>query len=111
MLSFFMLGSNKPAEEIAIEISDLPVAEKEAVVSANISRGDDSTLNTNAKSVNEELKTLCGTKGLDFIEHKNIDTTKHLNVSDLHLKRMGTVLLAKKHIDVMMGLNKINTQL
>ena len=92
------LGTDKPAQAIVNEISDLAVTlrngENEVVVSAIISRGDNSTLNEKAKAVNEELKIVCETNDLDFIEHENIDETKHLNGSSLHLNRMGTVLLA-----------------
>ena len=96
------LGTNKPAEEIATEICDLAAdlrnGTNEVVVSAIIFRGDDSTLNTKAKTVNEKLKTLCGENGLDFIEHQNIDATKHLNGSALHLKGMGAALFANNLI-------------
>ena len=95
------LGTNKPAEEIATEIylaADLRNGVNEVVVSAIISRGDDSMLNTKAKTVNEKLKTLCGENSLDLIEHQNINATKHLNGSALHLNRMGTVLLANNLI-------------
>ena len=92
------LGTNKPAQAIANEISDLAVTlrngENEVAVSAIISRGDNSTLNEKAKAVNEELRTVCETNDLDFIEHENNDETKHLNGSSLHQNRMGTVLLA-----------------
>ena len=95
-------GTNKPAEEIATEICDLAAdlrnGTNEVVVSAIISRCDDSTLITKAKTVNEKLKTLCGENGLDFIEHQNINSTKHLNRSALHLNRIGTVLLANNLI-------------
>ena len=92
------LGTNKPAEDIANEINDLAVdlrnGENEVVVSAIIPRGDDLALNEKGKVVNQELKALCETNDLDFIDHQNIDETKHLNGSALHLNRMGTVLLA-----------------
>ena len=63
-------------------------------MSAIIPRGDDLALNEKGKVVNQELKALCETNDLDFIDHQNIDETKHLNGSALHLNRMGTVLLA-----------------
>ena len=92
------LGTNKPAEDIANEINDLAVdlrnGENEVVVSAIIPRGDDLALNEKGKVVNQELKALCETNDLDFIDHQNIDETKHLNGSALHLNRMGTALLA-----------------
>ena len=115
------LATNKPAEEIAVEITNLAIhlqnRENKITISAIISWGDDSALNMKAKAVNEYLKIMYNAKDLDLIEHQNIDVVKHLNGRALHLNRMGKVSLANnitnisKCNDMMMGLDIISTQI
>lgn len=64
----------------------------EVVVSGIIARGEIS-LDRRREKVNFILEDLCSEKKLNFINHCNIEATKHLNRSKLHLNNLGDTIL------------------
>ncbi len=86
----------KSEVEIAQGIVDLACHIKrhdiEVVVSGIIARGD-KHLDRKREKVNFILEDLCSEKKLIFIDHPNIEATKHLNRSQLHLNNLGDTIL------------------
>ena len=64
----------------------------EVVVSGVIARGE-KHLDKKREKVNFILEDLCSEKKLTFIDHPNIEATKHLNRSKLHLNSLGDTIL------------------
>ena len=64
----------------------------EVVVSGIIARGE-KYLDKKREKVNFILEDLCSEKKLTFIDHPNIEATKHLNRSKLHLNSLGDTIL------------------
>ena len=62
-----------------------------AVVSALLPRNDN--LDQKRISVKKHLQNECNQRNLAFIHHDNIEKTKHLNKSGLHVNSIGIKLL------------------
>ena len=78
------LGSKKTASQIARSISELAMSLKDndnsVIVSGIVPRNDN--LNNKATEVNNRLLLMCKERKTPFFAHsKNIDSSKHLNVS------------------------------
>ena len=90
-LSLKLNNEQKSELQIANEIFELAKSIKEngieVVISGLLPRGD--RLETNRKRVNLILADLCTENNYAFLEHPNIDPSKHLNSSKVHLNRMG----------------------
>ena len=86
----------KSEDEIAQGIVDLAdhirSHDIEVVVSGVIARGE-KYLDKKREKVNFILEDLCSEKKLTFIDHPNIEATKHLNRSKLHLNSLGDTIL------------------
>eukprot|EP00112_Aurelia_sp_Birch-Aquarium-sp1_P009895 Seg2143.1 transcript_id=Seg2143.1/GoldUCD/mRNA.D3Y31 product="hypothetical protein" protein_id=Seg2143.1/GoldUCD/D3Y31 len=86
--------AEKSAVQIAHEIIELAnemrVNGTEVVISGLVPRGDE--FETKRKRVNLILADLCSENDYAFIEHTNIDASKHLNQSRIHLNRTGANL-------------------
>ena len=86
--------AEKSAVQIAHEIIELAnemrMNDTEVVISGLVPRGDD--FETKRKRVNLILADLCSENDYAFIEHTNIDASKHLNQSLIHLNRTGANL-------------------
>ena len=90
MLPFEPIIFNLP---ISITIEDLEDDDDdEVVVSGVIARGE-KYLDKKREKVNFILEDLCSEKKLTFIDHPNIEATKHLNRSKLHLNSLGDTVL------------------
>ena len=92
----------KEAEQIAREIYDLAEdieAENITVAISELTPRADSEQNqVKSAAVNVELGRLCARGRIPLIKHNNIDATKHLNGSKLHLNKYGTSLLARNYV-------------
>ena len=90
-LSLKLNNEQKSELQIANEIFELAKSIKEngieVVISGLLPRGD--RLETNRKRVNLILADLCTENNYAFLEHPNIDPSKHLNSSKVHLNKMG----------------------
>ena len=87
--------------EIANEIIDLAkscIQENNTVFVSSITPRYDK-LNQKAQDVNGYLEKECNARNIGFINHNNINITRHLNESKLHLNEMGTGILAKNFIN------------
>ena len=84
----------KSADQIAQEIielaSEMRVNNTEVVIAGIVPRGDD--LETKRKRVNLILAGLCSENDYAFIEHTNIDASKHVSQSQIHLNWAGANL-------------------
>ena len=60
------------------------------IISSIIPRGDQ--LQQKAVNVNRELKELCASKNIRYIDHGNIHPKNHLNRSKLHFNFHGNTL-------------------
>ena len=84
----------KSEVQIAQEIIELANETRqngtEVVISGLVPRGDE--YETKCKRVNFILADLCSENNYVFIEHTNIDASKHLNQSLIHLNRAGAKL-------------------
>ena len=93
---------NKEAEQIAREIYDLAQDIEARNITVAISeltpRADSEQNQVKSAAVNVELGRLCTNGRIPLIKHNNIDATKHLNCSRLHLNNHGTSLLAGNYI-------------
>ena len=93
---------NKEAEQIAREIYDLAQDIEARNITVAISeltpRADSEQNQVKNAAVNVELGRLCTSGRIPLIKHNNIDATKHLNGSRLHLNNHGTSLLAGNYI-------------
>ena len=74
----------------------LSTKENDVMVSGLCKRGDD--LNKKIKQVNSILKKKCNQMGMFYICNENIDESKHLNGSKLHLNREGDSMLASNFL-------------
>ena len=90
-------SSNSTPTEIATNIMDLAVDINkklnqlcDVIISSIIARGDQ--LQQKAFNVNKELKELCASKNIRYIEHSNIHPRNHLNWSKLHFSCHGNTL-------------------
>ena len=83
--------AEKSEVQIAHEIIDLAnemrLNDTEVVISGLVPRGDEYEMKR--KRVNLILADLCSENNYAFIEHTNIDASKHLNKSLIHLNRAG----------------------
>ena len=91
------LSGDSTATEIATNIMDLAVDVKEnvnrscdVIISSTIPRGYQ--LQQKAFNVNKELKELCASENIRYIEHGNIHSRNHLNRSKLHFNFHGNTL-------------------
>ena len=93
---------NKEAEQIAREIYDLAQDIEARNITVAISeltpRADSEQNQVKNAAVNVELGRLCTSGRISLIKHNNIDATKHLNGSRLHLNNHGTSLLVGNYI-------------
>ena len=64
----------------------------DVVISGLCPRGDE--YNDKATKVNEHLESICNSRNIGFMKNENIDATRHLNNSKLHLNRKGDAILA-----------------
>ena len=79
--------------EMALSLS---TKENDVMVSGLCKRGDD--LNKKIKQVNSILKKKFNQMGMFYISNENIDESKHLNGSKLHLNREGDSMLASNFL-------------
>ena len=91
------LRSETSAETVANNISKVALSlQKEnatILISGICPRGDD--LNEKAHKVNEKLKDICNSRNIGYINNNNLEASKHLNNSKLHLNRYGDSVLAR----------------
>ena len=99
------LSSDCTPTEIATNIMDLAVDVKknlnrlcDLIISLNISRGDQ--LQQKALNVNKELKELCISKNIRFIEHGNINPRNHLNRFKLQFSFYGNTLFLNEFVNI-----------
>ena len=88
------LNTEKSASHIAnaiIELANSLKSETNTIhVSLIVPRNDN--LNNKANEVNSRLMNMCKQRNINIINHSdNIDPTKHLNESNLHLNRYGSI--------------------
>ena len=62
-------------------------------------------LNEKVRPVNRLLRIYCKNMDICFVGHENINPSKHLNRSDLHLNHLGTPILAVNFLNVLNGLD------
>ena len=90
-LSLKLNNEQKSELQIANEIIELANSIKEngieVVISGLLPRGD--RFETNRQRVNFILADLCTENNYAFLEHANIDPSKHLNSSKVHLNKVG----------------------
>ena len=90
------LRSDQNPQEIAEKIVCVAMKMKtdanNVVISGLCPRGDE--YNDKATKVNEHLESICNLRNIGFIKNENIDATRHLNNSKLHLNRNGDAILA-----------------
>ena len=91
-------ASEKTVSQIARSITELAMTLKDndnsVVVSGIVSRNDN--LNNKATEVNNRLLLMCKERKIPFIAHsENIDSSKHLNESKLHLNHNGIKVFAE----------------
>lgn len=79
---------------LALKMSD----KTNVIISGIIERED--RYNVKVKAVNELLKSKCQERNICFITH-TISPKLHLNRSNLHLNRKGTLLLSQKFVDTL----------
>ena len=92
------LRSEKTASQIARSITELAMSLKDndnsVIVSGIVPRNDN--LNNKATEVNNRLLLMCKERKIPFIAHsENIDSSKHLNESKLHLNHNGIKVFAE----------------
>ena len=58
-------------------------------------------LNEKVKSVNCLLQIYCRNMDIRFVGHENINPSKHLNCSGLHLNHLGTPILTVNFLNVL----------
>ena len=90
--------SEKTASQIARSITELATSLKDndnsVIVSGIVPRND--SLNNKATEVNNCLLLMCKERKISFIAHnENIDSSKHLNESKLHLNHNGIKVFAE----------------
>ena len=94
------LKSTKQPELISKKIIDIANKfdmEKTTVkISALTPRGDQ--FSKKVAQVNECLKKDCGERNLCFIEHENINSSIHLNRSNVHLNKNGTKAICRNFL-------------
>ena len=87
--------NTKDPKDIASKVIDLAkslhTSHTTAVVSALLPRNDN--LDQKRIAVNKHLQRECNQRNLAFIHHENIEKTKHLNKSGLHVNSIGTKLI------------------
>ena len=83
------LAEDIEAESITVAISELTP------------RADSEQKQVKSAAVNVELGRLCARGTIPLIKHSNIDATKHLNGSKLHLNKYGTSLLAGNYVKLL----------
>ena len=92
------LKSEKTASQIAKSIIDLHKTlksnENTVTISLIVPRYDD--FNNKAHEVNNRLVNMCNERSIPYIDHtESISPDRHLNESNLHLNRYGTINFAK----------------
>ena len=63
------------------------------LISGLCPRGDD--LSEKANKVNEKLEDMCNSRNIGYINNNNLEASKHLNNSKLHLNQYGDSVLAR----------------
>ena len=102
------LNTEKTSSEIANSIIDqansLKTSANNIIISLIAPRRD--TLNNKASEVNDRLKHMCDGRNYRYIDHNDsIDVANHIGVSNLHLNRTGTVVLAKDFGNFLMNMD------
>ena len=97
-LSLKLNNEQKSELQIANEIIELANSIKEngieVAISGLLRRGD--KFATNRQRVNFILADLCTLNNYAFLEHTNIDPSKHLNSSKVHLNKVGDRMFENK---------------
>ena len=62
-------------------------------------------LNEKVRSVNRLLRIYCRNMDMRFVGHENINPSKHLNCSGLHLNHLGTPILIVNFLNVLNSLD------
>ena len=62
-------------------------------------------LNEKVRSVNRLLRIYCRNKNMRYVGHDNINPTKHLSRSGLHLNHLGTPILSVNFLNVLNSLD------
>ena len=62
-------------------------------------------LNEKVRSVNRLLRIYCRNMDMRFVGHENINPSKHLNRSGLHLNHLGTPILTVNFLNVLNSLD------
>ena len=91
------LPTDKSPDVIANSIVNLAMSAKTTTCDVSISnitfRNDKHR--QKARDVNTHLKELCKEKNIYLIDHENIITRQHLNMSRLHLNKRGTSIFTR----------------
>ena len=62
-------------------------------------------LNEKVRPVNRLLRIYCRNMDMHFVGHENINPSKHLNCSGLHLNHLGTPILTVNFLNVLNSLD------
>ena len=87
------INTLKKLKKLLKEIEGYDTHKKPQVVIYSLIKRYDRDFNEDIKSINENIQSLCTSKGLSFIDNGNIDKSC-LNRSKLHLNRRGSSFLA-----------------
>ena len=68
-------------------------------LSSLVCKSGDEALACKIAEVNKILKDCCTQKSWGIVEHSNISTSNHLNLSGLHLNKSGNSRLARNFIN------------
>ena len=98
--------TKKAPEQIAKNIANLAIKLKrncDVSISSITARNDQ--YQKKAADVNRELKEKCRENKLQFLDHSNTITVRHLNASELHLSKGGTQVLSNVFAEVISNIN------
>ena len=76
--------------DLAVDVKKNLNRSRDVIISSIMPRGDQ--LQQEALNVDKELKELCRSKNIRYIEHGNIDPRNHLIRSKLHFNFHGNTL-------------------
>ena len=102
----FHVGTNdvptkKASEQIAKNVISLAIKlNRNCDVSISEITGRNDQYQKKAADVNRELKEKCHLKKLQFLDHGNTITVRHLNASKLHLNKRSTQMLYSGYLIV-----------
>ena len=103
-----LLGDDSDPQNVAEEIVKLAKSiskdcNSNVIVSGIVPRYG--KLNEKVRSVNRLLRIYCRNMDMRFVGHENINPSKHLNRSGLHLNHLGTPILTVNFLNVLNSLD------